>query len=60
MKKYILFYGNKKVEDNICITNMFKESKLINLGWTEIDYNYNIKIISEEIEKGVEQIIFLG
>lgn len=60
MKKYILLYGDKKPEDYICITNMFKESKLINLGWTEIDYNYNMKIIAEEINKGVEQIIFLG
>ena len=60
MEKYILLYGDKKTEDNICIINMFKESRQINLGWTDFDYNHNIKIINEKIEKGVSQIIFSG
>ncbi len=60
MDKYILLYGDKKPEDNICITNMFENTKQINLGWTDFDYNHNIKIIDEEIDKGVAQIIFSG
>ena len=60
MDKYILLYGDKKPEDNICITNMFENTKQINLGWTDFDYNHNIKIIDEEIDKGVAQIIFRG
>lgn len=27
MENYILLYGDKKPEDNICITNMFENSK---------------------------------
>lgn len=60
MKKYTLLYGDKKPEDNICIRNMFKDNKKINLGWTEFDYNYNIKIIEELIKNNIEQIIFSG
>ena len=60
MEKYILLYGDKKKEDNICITNMFKNTREINLGWTDFDYKNNIKIIDEEIEGGVKQIIFSG
>lgn len=60
MEKYVLLYGNKKPEDNICITNMFKYNKSINLGWTDFDYNHNMKIIEEEIGKGITQIIFSG
>ena len=51
MKKYILLYSDKKPEDNICLTNMFKNNKKINLGWTDFDYNNNMKVINEEIEK---------
>ena len=60
MKKYILLYSDKKLEDNICLTNMFKNNKKINLGWTDFDYNNNMKVINEEIGKGVKQIIGLG
>ena len=60
MEKYVLLYGNKKPEDNICITNMFEYCKSINLGWTDFDYNHNMKIIEEEIGKGITQIIFSG
>ena len=60
MENYILFYGDKKPEDNILITNMFKNSRKINLCWTELDYNNDLKVIEEEIKKGIEQIIFLG
>lgn len=60
MDKYILLYGDKKPEDNICITNMFENTKQINLGWTDFDYNHNVKIIDEETDKGVTQIIFSG
>ena len=60
MENYILLYGDKKPEDNICITNMFENSKPIHLGWTEFDYNHNMEIIEQSIKNGVKQIIFSG
>lgn len=60
MKKYILLYGDKKPEDNICLTNMFENNKQINLIWSDFDYNYNIKVIDEEIKNGVKEIILAG
>ena len=60
MKNYILLYGDKKPEDNICLTNMFERSKPIHLGWTDFDYNHNMNLIQEEIKNGIEQIIFAG
>lgn len=60
MENYILLYGDKKPEDNICITNMFENSKPIHLGWTDFDHNYNTKIIEQAIQSGVNQIIFSG
>lgn len=60
MKKYILLYGNKKPEDNICIRNMFQNNKQINLGWTDFDYSKNIKLIENLIKDGIEQLIFFG
>ena len=60
MKKYILLYGDKKPEDNICIKNMFPHNKQINLGWTDFDYNKNMKTIEQLINDGIEQIVFLG
>lgn len=60
MKRYILLYGDKKPEDNICITNMFGNCKKINLGWTESDFKYNMKIVDNAINEEIEQIIFSG
>lgn len=60
MDNYILLYGDKKPEDNICITNMFKNNQQINLGWTDFDYNKNMKTIEEIANKRINQIIFLG
>ena len=60
MENYILLYCDKKKEDNICIKNMFKNNKQINLGWTDFDYNKNMKTIEELIESGIKQIIFSG
>ncbi len=60
MEQYILLYGNKKPEDNICITNMFKNVQPISLGWTDLEYHRNKKIIEKYIKEGVKQIIFLG
>lgn len=60
MSDYILLYGEKKLEDNICIKNMFKNTRKINLGWIDLDYVSNMKIIDEEVEKGIKQIIFFG
>lgn len=59
-EKYILLFGDKKLEDNICIINMFKNSQAIDLSWTDIDYHNNMKIIDQYIKEGMEQIIFLG
>lgn len=60
MKKYILLYGDKKPEDNICLLNMFDQNKKINLGWTDFDYNSNMKEINELVKDGVEELIFAG
>ncbi len=61
MKKYIVLYADRKQEDNILITNMFKDSKKIKVCWTEKDSKYNMKLIKETVEKEqIEQIIFLG
>ena len=60
MENYVLLYGDKKPEDNICIKNMFKQNKKIDLGWTDFDYNHNIKIIDDEINNGITQFIFSG
>lgn len=60
MNKYIVLYGEKKIEDNVLVTNMFENTKKIALGWTEFDYNSNLNTINEEIKKGIEQIIFFG
>ena len=60
MKKYILILGDKKPEDNICLTNMFVTvRKRSILGWTDIDYNNNMKIIENEITNGTNQLISL-
>lgn len=60
MKKYILLYGDKKPEDNICIKNMFEANQPIHLGWTDFDYNHNMKIIETLQKEGIQQIIFSG
>lgn len=60
MNDYILLYGDKKPEDNICIKNMFDNNMQINLGWTDFDYNHNMKIIESKIQEGVQLIIFSG
>ena len=59
-EKYVLLYGDKKPEDNICIKNMFSNNQQINLGWTDFDYNKNMKTINELVEKDIKQIIFSG
>lgn len=60
MNDYILLYGEKKLEDNICIKNMFKNTRKISLGWIDLDHANNMKIIDEEVKKGIKQIIFFG
>lgn len=60
MKKYVLLYGDKKPEDNICLLNMFKENRKISLSWTEFDNNSNMKIIDELARKKVDELIFAG
>lgn len=60
MKPYILLYGDKKPEDNICLKNMFENHQPINLGWTDFDYNHNMRIIEDKIKEGVKQIVIAG
>lgn len=60
MKPYILLYGDKKPEDNICLKNMFENNQPINLGWTDFDYNHNMGIIEDKIKEGIKQIIIAG
>lgn len=60
MENYILLYGDKKKEDNICIKNMFKNSVKIDLVWNEQCYKQNIKRIQEVMNDKIEQIIFAG
>ena len=60
MKPYVLLYGDKKPEDNICLKNMFQNHHPINLGWTDFDYNHNMKIVEDKIKEGIEQIIIAG
>ena len=60
MENYILLYGDKKKEDNICIKNMFKNSVKIDLVWNEQCYKQNLKRIQEVMNDKIEQIIFAG
>ena len=62
MKNYILLYGEKKLEDNILLKNMFENNEKINIGWTDFDTTNNLKKIEEIIEenKELKQIIFAG
>lgn len=57
---YVVLYGEKKHEDILIIKNMFKNTKKIALGWIELDYTNNMKIIEDLINKKIEQIIFWG
>lgn len=58
---YATLYADKKPEDNIIITNMFKNCVKINIGWTEIDINHNLSIVEKLIDvDGVKQIILAG
>ena len=59
-ESYILLYGDKKPEDNICIPFMFKNTCKIPLGWLQKDKEKIEKIIDENIEKGIKNILFWG
>ena len=59
--KYILLYGDKKPEDNICIPFMFENIKQIPLGWIDKDKNNIENIIETNIkENSINQFIFWG
>ena len=58
MKKYALLYSNRKLEDNIILTNMFPNAYEISL--TEIGINRAKSLIDQLIESRVEQFIFGG
>ena len=60
MKKYVLLYSNKKEEDNIVLTNMFPNNKIISIGWTEIDNNANKREIKNLVKDEIEELIFAG
>ena len=57
---YLLLYGDKKPEDNICIPFMFQNIKNIPLGWIDKDINNIISLMEEEIRNGINQFIFWG
>ena len=48
-------YLNKKMEDNICLINMFPNNKEIYIGWTDIDFAQNKKIIDDLIKDGIKE-----
>lgn len=58
--EYLLLYGNKKPEDNICIPFMFERTKEIPLAWIEKDKETIIQIIEDAINSGTNQFIFWG
>lgn len=58
---YLLLYGNKKMEDNICIPFMFDNIEQIPLGWIDKDKINIKKIIDKNIkENNIKQFIFWG
>ncbi len=58
MKKYALFYSNRKPEDNIILTNMFPNA--YEIGLTDGEINKTKGLINQLIESRVEQFIFCG
>lgn len=58
--KYLLLYGNKKVEDNILIPFMFNNYREIPLGWIDKDKMLIENIINESYKQGIEQVLFWG
>lgn len=48
MEDYLVLYGDKKPEDNICLLNMFKETKKIPIGWTKKDID-EVKQIMKKV-----------
>lgn len=58
MKKYILLYTTEKSEDNICLTNMFKNNKKIKSGISDENVKKNISTIKELLENNYEELIF--
>lgn len=59
-EKYIVLYGNKKMEDILILKKMFNKTEQISLGWTEVDFINNMKIINKAIKENIQQIIFWG
>lgn len=59
--KYATLYADKKPEDNIIITNMFKKCIRINIGWTKSDIEHNLSVVDKliTVEK-IKQIILAG
>ena len=59
--EYATLYADKKPEDNIIITNMFKNCVKINIGWTKSDIEHNLSIVDRLITvDGINQIIIAG
>lgn len=58
MKKYMLLYNTKKMEDNICLFNMFKNHMEIRFAWTEADVVYDVKLVDKLVKEKYKEIIF--
>lgn len=60
-ENYVVFYSNKKSEDNIMLLNMFENCKQIDICWDESTYEKNIRFINSTIKASqASQIIFSG
>ena len=59
-EKYIVLYSDKKPEDIVMIESMFANTQKINLGWIDLDFVNNMKIIEKLIKSNIKQIIFWG
>lgn len=59
-EKYIVLYSDKKPEDIVMIRSMFGNTQKINLGWIDLDFVNNMKIIENSVKNNIKQIIFWG
>lgn len=59
-EKYIVLYSDKKPEDIVMIESMFANTQKINLGWIDLDFVNNMKIIEKLIKSNIKQVIFWG
>lgn len=60
MQKVVLYYTDKKQEDNICLKSMFEFNRYIFIGWNDECINKNLKIIENDIKNGCNVLVFSG